>query len=92
MFENEKESEIIGSNSDRRNLEQGLFSETPLQLIDFNNGNFVLNSNAMSVLKGITDEIIIVSIVGKARTGKSYLMNLLLQNTGKTRGVKYNYI
>jgi GTPase Era involved in 16S rRNA processing len=35
------------------------------------------------MIKSIDEEIIVVSIVGKARTGKSYLMNLLLEQSGK---------
>jgi predicted GTPase len=54
-----------------------------LQLIDFEGQNFKLNQEALKMLKSIDDEIIVVSIVGKARTGKSYLMNLLLDNIGK---------
>jgi hypothetical protein len=55
---------------------------TPLQLIDFSRG-FQINPQALNFLKSIKDEIIIVSVVGKARTGKSYLMNLLLDLIGK---------
>jgi hypothetical protein len=67
------------------------FVDSPLQLIDFKEGNFELNEKAMRTLNEITEEIIIVSIVGKARTGKSYLMNLLLDNTGKSKGVLIIY-
>ena len=55
---------------------------TPVQLIDFSRG-FQINPQALNFLKSIKDEIIIVSVVGKARTGKSYLMNLLLDLIGK---------
>ena len=54
--------------------------EGPINLIEFNHNNFVLNEKALDILKSIKDNLIIVSIVGKARTGKSYLMNLLLNN------------
>lgn len=84
----EKGIEGNNDNSGLSKNEGSKFTETPLQLIDFKDGLFELNSTAMSLLKEITDDIIIVSIVGKARTGKSYLMNLLLENTGKERGVK----
>lgn len=67
------------------------FTEQPIKLIDFVEGKFELNSNALSLLKDIKEDLIIVSIVGKARTGKSYLMNLLLDNIGKSRGVNLNY-
>ena len=59
------------------------YKEAPLQLIDFINGNFCLNEEALNMIRSIEEEIIIVSIVGKARTGKSYLMNLLLDQSGK---------
>ena len=58
---------------------------SPIKLIDFTKKEFTLNPEALSILNSITDDIIIVSIVGKARTGKSYLMNLLLNsNTEST--------
>ncbi len=57
------------------NIEEG-----PINLIEFNHKNFVLNENALNILRSIKENLIIVSIVGKARTGKSYLMNLLLNN------------
>jgi hypothetical protein len=65
------------------------YKDIPMQLIDFEGQNFKLNQDALKFLKSIDDEIIVVSIVGKARTGKSYLMNLLLDNIGKS-GVRNN--
>lgn len=62
--------------------------EAPIKLIDFEGSKFKLNPAAIDFLKSITDDLIIVSVVGKARTGKSYLMNLLLDLIGKTKGVK----
>ncbi len=58
---------------------------SPIQLIDFSRG-FQINPQALNFLKSIKEEIIIVSVVGKARTGKSYLMNLLLDLIGKGSG------
>lgn len=66
--------------------------EKPIQLIDFEGTTFKLNSEAMNMIRNIEDELIVVSIVGKARTGKSYLMNLLLDNIGKARGVYNAYL
>jgi hypothetical protein len=60
------------------------FKDIPLHLIDFEGQVFKVNQDALKMLKSIDDEIIVVSIVGKARTGKSYLMNLLLDNIGKS--------
>ena len=54
--------------------------EGPINLIEFHKNNFVLNEKALNILRSIKEDLIIVSIVGKARTGKSYLMNLLLNN------------
>ena len=54
--------------------------EGPINLIEFHKNNFVLNEKALNILRAIKEDLIIVSIVGKARTGKSYLMNLLLNN------------
>ena len=57
----------------------------PIKLIDFSKG-FKINEEALDFLRSIKDEIIIVSVIGKARTGKSYLMNLLLDLVGKGEG------
>ena len=57
-----------------------VIEEGPITLIEFNHSNFTLNENALNILNTIKEDLIIVSIVGKARTGKSYLMNLLLNN------------
>ena len=54
--------------------------EGPINLIEFHRNDFVLNEKALNILNSIKEDLIIVSIVGKARTGKSYLMNLLLNN------------
>ena len=65
--------------------------EGPINLIKFNKNNFELNKSALDILRSIKDQIIVVSIVGKARTGKSYLMNLLLNtnnNINKNKGFK----
>ena len=55
--------------------------EGPINLIEFHKNNFALNEKALNILRTIKEDLIIVSIVGKARTGKSYLMNLLLNNS-----------
>ena len=57
----------------------------PIKLIDFSKG-FKINEEVLDFLRSIKDEIIIVSVIGKARTGKSYLMNLLLDLVGKGEG------
>jgi hypothetical protein len=60
----------------------------PIQLIDFSRG-FQVNPNAIEFLNSIKEDIIVVSVVGKARTGKSYLMNLLLDLIGNKE--KYGF-
>ena len=67
-------------NSNNNNLENNFLNikEGPIKLIEFEKKNFRLNQNALNILQSIKEEIIVVSIIGKARTGKSYLMNLLL--------------
>ena len=69
----------IEYNTNKEELEINI-EEGPINLIEFNHKNFVLNENALNILRSIKENLIIVSIVGKARTGKSYLMNLLLNN------------
>lgn len=66
--------------------EQTIYKDKPLQLIMFDGPKFTLNEEAMEVIRSIKDEIIIISIVGKARTGKSFLMNSLLELNGKRTG------
>ena len=68
-----------------------IMKEGPINLIKFNKNNFELNKAALNILRSIKEQIIVVSIVGKARTGKSYLMNLLLNtnnNNNKNKGFK----
>jgi len=72
-------SQQINLNPQNQNFK---YIDAPIQLIDFSKG-FKINPQAIQFLNSITDEIIIVSVVGKARTGKSYLMNLLLDLIGK---------
>ena len=70
---NSKNNINYNNNKDILNLKEG-----PIKLIEFEKSNFKLNNIALEILRLIKEEIIVVSIVGKARTGKSYLMNLLL--------------
>ena len=72
------------SNIFSQNQNQNI-ANTPIKLIDFSHG-FQINPQALNFLRSIKEEIIIVSVVGKARTGKSYLMNLLLDLIGKGGG------
>lgn len=64
-----------------------LQNNEPIQLIEFCKKEFRLNSQALDFLNSIQEDLIVVAVVGKARTGKSYLMNLLLDQVGKDNGV-----
>jgi polynucleotide 5'-kinase involved in rRNA processing len=65
------------------------FRDEALQLIEFTGNNFKLNPEALEIINSIDEDLIVVAVVGKARTGKSYLMNLMLDNIGKGKGVIY---
>ncbi|MEE6526805.1 hypothetical protein FKM82_027675 [Ascaphus truei] len=50
----------------------------PVCLIENREGkNLVINQEATQILYDITQPVVVVAIVGKYRTGKSYLMNKL---------------
>ena len=49
-----------------------------MNLIEFRRDKLILNEEAINIIKNIKEEIIIVFIFGKEHTGKSYLMNLLI--------------
>ncbi|XP_072889356.1 guanylate-binding protein 1-like isoform X2 [Hemitrygon akajei] len=51
--------------------------EKPLQLVYNNDGKLQINTEALKVLQSIEVPMVVVSVVGAARTGKSYLMNCL---------------
>ncbi|CAI9533679.1 unnamed protein product [Staurois parvus] len=52
--------------------------EGPICLIENKeNGNLVVKPEAIKILSGISQPVVVVSIVGMYRTGKSYLMNKL---------------
>ena len=63
--------------------------EGPINLVEFRRDKITINEEAIKILKEIKNNIIIVSIFGKEHTGKSYLMNLLLnsrENCDKSKG------
>ncbi|XP_072889421.1 guanylate-binding protein 1-like isoform X2 [Hemitrygon akajei] len=51
--------------------------EEPLQLVYNIDEKLVLNRDALKVLQSIDDPMLVVAMVGAARTGKSYLLNCL---------------
>ena len=87
LFQNSKMSNIKSPKTYTNDLDPSKpkLSNEPIKLIDFSKG-FQINQEALEFLRSIKEEIIIVSVIGKARTGKSYLMNLLLDLVGKGEG------
>lgn len=61
------------------------FMESPVCLIENTDGSFSVCPAAIEILKGITQPVVVVAVVGLYRTGKSYLMNKL---AGKKQGEK----
>ena len=80
-------SDIVDENEIDIEMNKYVYKDEAIQLIDFQNNKFELNPEALELISSIEEEIIIVAVVGKARTGKSYLMNLMLDNVGKNKGV-----
>ena len=72
---------------DYENEHQVEYKEEAIQLIKFEDQGFKLNPEALEIISSIEDDLVVVAVIGKARTGKSYLMNLLLDNIGKNKGV-----
>ncbi|XP_044846577.1 guanylate-binding protein 1-like [Mauremys mutica] len=61
-----------------------MLMEEPMCLIqNSTSGALQVNSQAVKILEGITQPVVVVAIVGMYRTGKSYLMNSL---AGKRKG------
>ncbi|KAG2453890.1 hypothetical protein HYH02_002096 [Chlamydomonas schloesseri] len=54
----------------------------PLQLIAHNNNQWTIDDRALEVLKRIKAPIAVVAVCGRARTGKSYILNRLLGAAG----------
>ncbi|XP_069598545.1 guanylate-binding protein 1-like [Ranitomeya imitator] len=54
----------------------------PVCLIENEGSSLVVNKEAVDILQQISDPIIVVAIVGKYRTGKSFLMNRLVGRNG----------
>ncbi|XP_021562735.1 guanylate-binding protein 6-like isoform X2 [Carlito syrichta] len=55
----------------------------PICLVENNNEQLLVNQQAIEILDEIAQPVVVLSIVGLYRTGKSYLMNLL---AGKNHG------
>ena len=62
--------------------------ESPINLIEYKRDKLILNDEALKIIKDINENIIIVAIFGKKKTGKSYLMNLLLNKEENSKIIK----
>ncbi|GLC35099.1 hypothetical protein PLESTM_000279400 [Pleodorina starrii] len=57
---------------------------TPLELIKYNttNGKFELGTAALDTLRKVKGPVAVVAVSGRARQGKSFILNQLLQSSG----------
>ena len=63
-----------------------------LNLIELRRDKLILNEDALQILKNIEEDLIIVFIFGKGGSGKSFLMNLLINASEKKKQVITNSI
>lgn len=63
---------------------------TSLELIRYNSdtGKFELGEQALSVLRNTRGPVGVVSVAGRARQGKSFILNQLLGRSGGFTGIK----
>ena len=66
-------------------LRQKIEGPSVLNLIEFKRDQLVLNEEALLTLRNINEDLIIVFIFGKENSGKSYLMNLLINSKEKNK-------
>ena len=85
-YQNKNSNDNINDLENENDLIINKEPEGPINLIEFTRNDFILNKDALNILNSIKEDLIIVAIVGKARTGKSYLMNLLLNNNNSQPG------
>ena len=57
-----------------------------IKFLSYENGQYIINPEYLEFLRSIEEELIIVIFTGKSMTGKSHLLNLLLNNNN-TKGV-----
>ena len=67
-----------------------IIEPSALNLIELRRDKLILNEEAIETLKGIKDELIIVFIFGKEGTGKSFLMNLLVNANERNKKMMSN--
>jgi predicted GTPase len=63
--------------------------ESPVQFITIDEeGKFVISKEAREILEKETNDLVVIGIVGKYRSGKSYLLNRLFkQQKGFALGI-----
>ncbi|XP_028669320.1 guanylate-binding protein 1-like isoform X2 [Erpetoichthys calabaricus] len=54
-----------------------IFMHSPVELVKNDQGNVSINQEALKILSAIDMPVVVVAIAGRARTGKSYLLNRL---------------
>ena len=59
-------------------MQSKLEGPSALNFIEFRRDKLVLNEEAIKIIQNIKEDLIIVFIFGKERTGKTFLMNLLI--------------
>ncbi|KAG2456029.1 GBP1 protein, partial [Polypterus senegalus] len=60
-----------------------IFMQSAIELVKNDQGNLSINQEALKILSAIDMPVVVVAIAGRARTGKSYLLNRL---AGKRKG------
>ena len=60
--------------------------EGPINLIEFRRNEFIINEKALNVLNTIKEDLIIVTIVGKAHIGKSSYEFIIINNYSSLPG------
>ena len=66
-------------------MRQKIEGPSIINLIEFKRDQLVLNEEALLTLRNIKEDLIIVFIFGKENSGKSYLMNLLINSKEKNK-------
>ncbi len=83
-----KEEDIASHYNQNSYAEFNKKSSTASKLINFEEGRFFLDKKNLDYLKSIEDELIVVAFTGKAKTGKSTMINLIM-NSCTYKGVNF---
>lgn len=65
-------------------IEAAAMSGVPLELVKYDTatGKFLVGTEALAVLRKVKAPLGVVAVCGRARQGKSFILNQLLQQTG----------